>query len=413
MKNVNSVVECGLCTSCGICVSSCNHNAINFDKRSLVPHPYVDDTKCRDCRLCLKVCPGVGVDLIEESKIINNCSICEGGRVLDSYIGYSLDEEIRYKSSSGGILTQFLCYLLEKKIISGAVVTDFNPIKKSTESFIAYTKNDIIKARGSKYVVTPLDEVIKQLQHAPEGEYVIVGLPCHIEGLRKLIRYNVHLRKKIVGLFGIYCSVNKTRNAISYYYWKHKIQPLSFSFRTDGCMGYMKLENEKEIKRVPYVSYWHGTHSFFCNERCSLCNDHFAELADISFGDINIYPYNQDKIGINSIVVRSEYWNRILLEASKCGYIYLQNIAFDEVLNSQKFCTIYKKGAGIQAALRLRKWLHKPIPQHVYSKDCKISLVDYIKSLLCMAMRKIGQYEKSFILINLFDRSKSKSDIIK
>ena len=109
----------------------------------------------------------------------------------------------------------------------------------------------------------------------------------------------------------------------------------------------MKFEdkNGNVLKKIPYLSYWFGTHSFFANPRCSLCIDHLGELADISFGDIHIRPYSEDLIGTNSIIARTEKWDSLLKECYKDGLIFLDRIPIETLVSSQVYTRSFKKGA--------------------------------------------------------------------
>ena len=83
----------------------------------------MDTTAClgEKCGRCLKVCPGVGVELTKiAQEHFNELYTKENkyiGRFIALHTGYSLDEDIRYHSASGGMVSQFLIYLLDKKII--------------------------------------------------------------------------------------------------------------------------------------------------------------------------------------------------------------------------------------------------------------------------------------------------------
>lgn len=165
------------------------------------------------------------------------------------------------------MVTQFLLYLLDRKIIDGAVVVGY---KKDDPlcpyPFIATTKEEIMQSRGSKYVVVSYDEIMSQLKKV-DKRLVLVGLPCQIQGFRKLAQKSKKISRCIIGYFAIYCSLNKTKHSIDYYLYRYNVNRKEvsyFSFRDDGCLGYMKIADKKGvvIKKVPYIKYWHGTHSF-------------------------------------------------------------------------------------------------------------------------------------------------------
>lgn len=408
MNNILKIVNSGLCTSCGVCSAICKTDAIIFNNEV---NPILCTEKCISCGLCLQICPGKGVDLEKEGSFLyadaKMNDLC--GRYLAGYVGYSNNKDIRFSSSSGGLITQFLLYLFSKNIINGAIVTGFDNECKKPYSFLAATNDEILSSKGSKYVLSPINQGLSELLNAKSGKYVVVGLPCQIQGVRKLIKKDSRYRKKIIGLFSLYCSLNKIQSSIEYYLRHNNVSPekfKSFQFRTEGCLGNMKIVESDSVKYVKYESYWHGTHSFFVNERCSMCNDHFGELADISFGDINISPYNSDNIGINSLIVRDEYWKQKLIESANAEAISLREINIKDILESQSYCKCYKKGSGLQATLKIKKILGYSIPDVGIKKKTSISCLSYFKSIISVVMRFVGRRRYLWFLISILDKSR-------
>ena len=181
MNNINKTVRNNLCTGCGICEDVCPTHSIRIVCRNGENSPVLEEKTCLGykCGRCLKVCPGIGCNLTEmANKFFSN----EDSKT-DKYIGlfqnlhtgYCLDNEIRWHSASGGIVSQFLIYLLDKKIIYGAVVTGFSESNHITPvSYIAKTKEEVLKARSSKYCPVALNKVGNEIKNS-EGKYVIVG----------------------------------------------------------------------------------------------------------------------------------------------------------------------------------------------------------------------------------------------
>lgn len=415
-KTVSEVVKSGLCTSCGVCKVACAKKCIQFKYGQEKNVPYIDESICTECGLCYSVCPGKGLPLnfISDSLWKETEGVCHNkycGYALSAYTGYSQDEDIRFHSASGGVVSQFLIYLLEKGIVDGAIVVRFNidnPLEP--EPFIATTKDEILNSRGSKYVVLSYDKVLEQAL-AFDGKLVVVGMPCQIQGLRLLCSKKKTLSEKIIGFFSIYCSLNKTKHSIDYYLYHYKIERDKigkFAFRDDGCLGYMKIADKKGvvIKKVKYESYWHGTHNFFANGRCALCIDHFGELADISFGDIHVDPYKQDTIGVNSMITRSRFWDNHLKECACNGYILLKAESLDVVVSSQPYSKIYKKGAGIVCNFKMRSLIGKKNPDYDTPHYSKPRLKNYISEISKAWMRHIGHHRSLWFIVHFLDKSK-------
>lgn len=417
-KNVANVVENGLCTSCGVCTGACRKKAISFAYGRERNIPLIDTTLCVNCGFCYDVCPGKGIRLNGMSKNFfgKEYGIKEDlciGRYLKTYIGYSTDSDLRYHAATGGVTTQFLIYLFLKKVIDGAVVvrqSKKNPFMP--EPFIAKSVEEILESKSSKYVVTSMDKVVTEILNSNYKQLAVVGLPCHIQGLRMLSVKNKRIRERIVGFFAIYCSINKTKHSLDYYPYRYNVNKAdvgAFSFRDDGCMGFMKFKDKSgnTIKKIPYMSYWFGTHSFFANSRCSLCIDQLGELADVSFGDIHIEPYSNDKIGTNSIITRSCYWDKQLQECRKNGQITLNEINSDILIASQMYTKNFKKGSGVKTNFILRKFVGKQNPTYDFIPTTSIKLKDYLSELSKCVMRKIGKHKNLWFIIKAMDRNRN------
>lgn len=192
IPNITYTVKHDLCTGCGICENACPSNAIQMTIADGRFVPEVDAGRCinsKGCHRCMDACPGVGIDMQERARKLYDSSEAKehelAGRYLQCYTGYSKDAEIRQQAASGGLVSQFLIWLLEKQLIDGAVVTQFDkssPLKVS--SYIATTRQEVIAAKGSKYAPVSLHGVLNAVKKAEGNRYVIVGLPCHVQGLR-------------------------------------------------------------------------------------------------------------------------------------------------------------------------------------------------------------------------------------
>jgi len=343
-----------LCTGCGICVDVCPNNAITIKKNNHVNKPVIDLDKCKNdkgCFKCFSVCAGHGIDLeTRHLSLFENNSTNENptlGRYESCYVGHSCDESIRYHSASGGCVSSFLIFLLEKGMIGGAIVTRFSkddPFK--AEPFLATTKEEILSAKSSKYCPVSMDGMASLVKNAP-FQVAIVGLPCHIQGFRKLASVDKVFKEKVFAYLGIFCSATKDFRALDNTFKTFKLSKkdiTSFAFRDDGCLGSLKIIYKNgDIRKIPYREYNHIQRSFFKPERCLSCIDHFAKLADISFGDIHIPPYDQDKVGSNSIIVRSKKMNQIFKSSIEESYIKAKEIEATEVVRSQVILPYRKK----------------------------------------------------------------------
>lgn len=161
------------CCGCTSCMQACPKKCIEMEEDfEGFLYPKVNMEKCVDCRLCEKACPIINRNA--KRKPIDNLAIRNN------------DEQIRAKSSSGGIF-----YLLAKQtiedggVVFGArfddrwnVVIDYADTLQGVEAFM-----------GSKYVQASVgDAYITAKKFLRQGLKVLfTGSPCQIAGLKRYL----------------------------------------------------------------------------------------------------------------------------------------------------------------------------------------------------------------------------------
>ena len=402
IKNVSSVVNGGLCFGCGVCHDSCSKGCITIKHDKDGTYPVIDNTRCTECGICLQVCAGHKIDIEAKSRELFEHGDTHKSKYMGYYhtcfSGYSSNYDIRYHSASGGCVSQFLIYLLKKKYIDGAVVVGFEKESPMTpKTFIARTPDEILAGRSSKYCSTSYEGILSQIKKE-DGKYAVVGLPCHIQSIRKYADIFKTVKNRIVAYFAIYCSSTRTMRSQDYLLYRYGVKREDvkrFAYRDNGCLGEMVFEGDGGLllKTVPYQKFWIGMRGFFSVPRCSLCIDHFGELADVSFGDIYIGEYRNDHVGVNSIISRSLYWTGMLEDAAKEGYLYIDFVKPELVEDSQGYAKRSKKGKGVVAEFKYRQLVGKKNPEYdqpfvVQHISFKTVLLQIIKD---HTMRKIGK----------------------
>jgi coenzyme F420 hydrogenase subunit beta len=348
---ISEVVKSNLCSGCGTCSALCPKEAISLkiDKDKGVYVAQIDDQKCIQCHICFEVCPGHGTDYNSLNKEIfgkspENILI---GNYQNCYSGNSTNYDIRYNSSSGGLVTQTLIFALEEGIIDGAIVTRMNkenPLEP--EPFIARTKEEIIEASGSKYCPVPLNIVLENVLKT-EGKFAIVGLPCHIDGLRKAEQVNKKLRQKIVLRLGIFCN-----HSPNFYATKTLLRKLNIkendvnkiNYRGEGYPGKLNILSGKNKMNLVQLTSWRliGSHFFYPN-RCLCCSNGVCELADISFGDAWLPEMSEEKIGISILISKTEFGDKLLRKMESKNSIRLNQLDVRKVVQSQEGMLYVKK----------------------------------------------------------------------
>lgn len=164
------------CCGCSACESICGKKAITMhsDQEGFM-YPKIDENRCVDCGLCVKVCP-----------VLNECS--NNKPFIESFGGYSTNKNIIQSSASGGIATALSISVIQ----NGGVVfgVQFNQTYSSAEYVKVETIDRLWNLCSSKYV-QPLKSGIHNLvkNELLKGRKVLfVGCPCDVAGLKRYLR---------------------------------------------------------------------------------------------------------------------------------------------------------------------------------------------------------------------------------
>ena len=167
------------CSGCAACANACSVNAILMqeDDEGFL-YPLVDLSLCVKCSKCVQVCPYVNLEFTvkNDSEELSEC-----------YAAYNKNEEIRSRSSSGGMFRVFADkILLENGVVFGAVFDDeFKVYHKS-----ARTAEEVEEMMGSKYLQSRMEMVCREVEkELNKGLKVLFsGVACQIAGLRRFLK---------------------------------------------------------------------------------------------------------------------------------------------------------------------------------------------------------------------------------
>jgi len=372
-KNVEPVYEAGLCTQCGTCVAMCSYSAINMEwdgKSGYVLS--VDEELCHNCGLCYEICPGHAVDF----KQLSDRFLGDGtenwriGRYLSCYVGHAIQENVRRSAASGGIVTALLIAALRKGVIDGAIVTRMNPESPlEPQTFLATTEEQIFEAKGSKYCPVAANISLRDAL-ASEGRYALVGLPCHIHGLRKAQIRNRKLREKVPICISIFCGLNMSPIGTRVMLRRYGIPEKDISqirYRGAGWPGSLQVNLvDGQTRTEPYLEYFDNNFMSYEMHRCNLCTDSFGELADISCGDAWLPEYKgSDDQGTSVVLARSERGREFLSTLSP-GVLALDPLSIEKAEQSQRLALVWKKD-WMNAKATLSKLAGRDVP--VYENE--------------------------------------------
>lgn len=373
-RNISSVIADGLCTGCGTCAAICPKDSINMliDTKKGVYTPRINLDRCNNCGICMEACPGSEFESDKYNLRLFG-SVPEDdllGNYIGCYIAHSKDNHIRYASASGGMVTTLLIFALEKGMIDGAIVTRMkrdSPLEP--ESFIARTKEDIIEASKSKYCPVPANLALREVLKAKDGEhFAMVGLPCHIQGLRKAQSLNKKLQERVTLCFGLLCAHTDSFLATEFMidYLKMDRESIkAIDYRGNGWPGSMSIESKDgNTKRIPFKDYINIFHSynFFTPRRCLMCNDATCEFSDLSFGDAWDLSEKKDQgTGSSIIISRTKKAEKFLNYLTDDKKAEIKETEPKIIVMSQRGL-IYTKKIGLKLRADILRSMGKKVP---------------------------------------------------
>jgi len=393
--NITEIVELGLCNGCGTCYSVCPQSAITIKENSRLGILFAETNKekCVNCSKCVMVCPATEIISfsLPRSKLI--------GKYNKLLYGYSLDNNLRYRASSGGIVSTLLRYLIENDIIGGFVLV--RPSEKTPflhEPFISNDINDIYKYAGTRYFPISVNKILKEIK-SRKGRFAIIGTPCQIQGISKYEMLDPQIKTKIYIKIGFFCGGAPNLNAYKYYMFAHGIKDkgLKSIYRGVGWPGHNVFEysNGKKILKprrpknfLDRVYHIISFFPIFAQRRCLLCIDRFSSFADISVGDAWLDRFKNDEKGISLIITRNNKIDEILLKMKKEKYIYFDNISEAELLRSQAIFSDYYDNIYTTR----RTLLKKALTQNSVDKSNRINYSWLIKLHLITFGMKLSEY---------------------
>ncbi len=157
------------CTGCAACAGACGKRAISFQESAEgFLYPVIDEALCVSCRACQRACP-----------VLSPVSAYTAG---SCYAAWSLDDEIRTHSSSGGIFSELARSVLSRGgLVAGASLGATGKV----HHVVIDKETSLHEIQGSKYVQSIITaDVLRTIKAALKSRVVLfTGTPCQVAGV--------------------------------------------------------------------------------------------------------------------------------------------------------------------------------------------------------------------------------------
>jgi coenzyme F420 hydrogenase subunit beta len=363
------IVDNGLCLGCGGCVSAIARPdmAMAMTGEGYLRPVTAAPLTASDRQILEQVCAGYTIaHAADEAEPYHPL----WGPVRRVATGHATDAEVRYRGSSGGVLTAIAIALVERGMVDFVLSTAAaasDPIGNETAP--RRDRDALIVAAGSRYAPSaPLADIERHL--AAGRPFAFVGKPCDVASLRRMATRDARIDRLIPYKFAFFCAgVPSRRGTLGV------LEALgvaiedvaSFRFRGDGWPGLARaVRQDGSDASMDYNSSWGTILNRHLQFRCKICPDGTGEFADIVCADAwygkDGYPDFAEQDGRSLIVARTAAGERLLVEIEAAGGIATSPLDIDEIAAMQPYQV--QRKSNVVARLAALKARRRPAPRY-------------------------------------------------
>lgn len=329
---LDQIVENGLCIGCGLCRSIAGPQQIDLvmtpegRERPVARHELNQATLAR----INAVCPGTrigGADPRASSETAQTHTVWGSAESLS--IGYAGDPSVRFRGSTGGILTALGQYLLisgRVKFILHVGASKSAPMR--SERCLSFDAASVLENAGSRYgPAAALVDFSKILDR--REPFALIAKPCDITAVRSLgkidERVDRFMRYALTLVCGGASDLAKSEEVLQRFGVAENELSL-FRYRGHGNPGPTRVETKDgRVFELTYQQLWEDEAKWMIQPRCKICPDAIGQVADIAASDVwpGGGPTGEDE-GFNGIIVRTKRGLDLYEAAVAAGAILIE-----------------------------------------------------------------------------------------
>lgn len=360
-ENLQGVIDASMCIGCGACVMVDPTLNLELDPKKLIYQPSHASTA-----EAAAVCPAVQVDFPGlQTRLFPNAEQTAFGVVQSVLLAQSTHHERNVKASSGGLVKELLRHYLDREDVDGALALGHvSGIDFQTR--VVTEPDEVDELPGSIYHNLEKSQALRLLQEL-EGRYVLVAIPCQLEGLYTYIyRHAPELADKIHTTIGLLCGWQYSHHAlraIAEFKGIDYEQITEVSFRGDGPVGKLRIwtgNRQYSAGRRVDFDYQVAFDRSFNTPRCHTCINHSNFLADIVVGDAWLPSTVSTRTGVSLLICRKPETDQVVRAMAEEGVVKITDVTTAEILESQKRRIVFGDFAYAYSAYLDEIGVHHP-----------------------------------------------------
>ena len=363
---LDQIVQSGLCIGCGLCVSIAGRERVELvmtpqgRERPVAREPLSRETLVR----INAVCPGTrigGADPKSSSAMAKHDTVWGSAERLS--VGHAADSAVRFRASSGGVLTALGQFLLNSGRVSFVLhVGASKSAPMRTERRLSFDAAAVLEGAGSRYgPAAPLVDFLAVVERAEP--FALIAKPCDITAVRNLARIDPRVDRFMRYALTLVCGgasdLRKSEDVLKRFDVEERELTL-FRYRGYGNPGPTHLETKDgRVFELTYPELWEDESKWMLQPRCNICPDAIGLGSDIAASDTwpGGGPTGEDE-GFNGVIVRTERGLELYEAAVAAGALtIIRDASFGDLDDFQphqvrKRRAVWARLKGIEAAGR-------------------------------------------------------------
>lgn len=363
---VETIVEGGLCQGCGACVAAVGADRLvmKIDANGYARPARIAAPRAEEGDIVAAVCSGYSLDQDADGRTYDD----NWGPLVSVQTGYATDPEVRYQSSSGGVISAVAIHLIKTGAVDFVLQTHASttdPVGNETSPSL--DRAAVIASAGSRYTPgSPLADLETHLTSG--GRFAFVGRPCDVAALRRMALRDPRIDTQVPIMLSFFCAGVPSRHgalAVLDALGVGHSDVKKFSYRGRGWPGLARavLHDGSEAS-MDYNSSWGTILNRHLQFRCKICPDGTGEFADIVCADAwygkDGYPDFAERDGRSLVIARTARGRSLLDVLEMEVDIHLADLPTGDIRQMQPYQFDRKRAVLSRVAALLAKGRRMP-----------------------------------------------------
>ena len=278
----------------------------------------------------VSLCPGVNLARPEPAAHSDRI----WGAYEAIYKSHAYNEEMRFRASSGGVISAICEFLLRTRRVEFILqITTDRAAPMRSRVQLSYTREQVLAAAGARYgPAAPLETIGEAL--ALEVPFAVIGKPCDLAGLKNLARQDPRVDRWVALTVAFFCGGVSSLRISESIVGKYGLRPeevKTLRYRGHGCPGptFIEARDGRAFSQT-YDETWSEELNEEIQFRCKICPDSIGEHADVVCGDawatMDGYAHVEHD-GWDSVIARTTRGSELLAAMSTARAITLEPLS--------------------------------------------------------------------------------------